>query len=63
MTLIPPGFPRSPHEFFEHCSFERTIPLLPFETCARCGITYAAYFEDPERVSGHLQGDCGSCPR
>ena len=37
--------------FFRHCHNPRQayFRLITSETCANCGITYAAHFEHPER--------------
>jgi hypothetical protein len=42
---------RNPHEFFEHCRDQRfTHPFRPLsQTCDRCGISYYAHFDHPQR--------------
>jgi hypothetical protein len=42
---------RDTFAFFRHCHDQRWAHfwMITSETCARCGITYAAHFDHPER--------------
>jgi hypothetical protein len=44
-------FQRGTFKFFKHCRDERfEHPVRPLsQTCDRCGITYAAHFDHPQR--------------
>jgi hypothetical protein len=45
-------FQRAPHDFFKHCHdarFDHPWRIIS-QTCANCGITYAAHFDHPQRA-------------
>jgi hypothetical protein len=56
---------RDTFAFFRHCAEERFEHpwLIVSETCANCGITYAAHFEHPERCPGFYRALQGTGPR